>query len=83
MIVLNFVDELHQGLDDHWSNIRPEMQTVMGRLGIFSEPDAPVLAMSATVTDAEVVSIIKSLRLRQKPEILRSSPVLIITNMLL
>ena len=75
MIVLNFVDELHQGLDDHWSSIRPEMKSVMSRLRIFSQPGAPVVAMSATVTEPEVSAMIKNLGLREKPVILRASPV--------
>ena len=75
MIVLNFVDELHQGLDDHWSSIRPEMKSTMARLRIFSQPGAPVVAMSATVTEVEVSAMIKNLGLREKPVILRASPV--------
>ena len=65
----------HQGLDDHWSNIRPEMKSVMARLRIFSQPGAPILAMSATVTDSEVSAMITNLGLREKPIILRASPV--------
>ena len=75
-IVLNFVDELHQGLDEHWSNIRPEMISVMASLRIFSQPGAPILAMSATVTDREVSAMIVNLGLREKPVILRASPVM-------
>ena len=75
MIVLNFVDELHQGLEDHWNIIRPEMKSVTARLRVFSLPGAPVVAMSATATDLEVSGMIKNLGLRQKPVILRASPV--------
>ena len=75
MIVFNCIDELHQGLDDHWSKIRPEMKSVMARLRIFSQPGAPVVAMSATVTEEEVSSMVKNLGLREKPVILRASPV--------
>ena len=75
MIVFNCIDELHQGLDDHWSKIRPEMKSVMARLRIFSQPGAPVVAMSATVTEEEVTSMVKNLGLREKPVILRASPV--------
>ena len=75
MIVCNFIDELHQGLEDHWSNIRPEMKSAMARLRIFSQPGAPVAAMSATATEEEVSAMIRNLGLREKPIILRASPV--------
>ena len=75
MIVLNCIDELHQGLEDHWSNIRPEMKNVMARLRIFSQPGAPVIAMSATATESEVKSMIRNLNLREQPVVLRASPI--------
>ena len=75
MIVLNWIDELHQGLDDHWSGIRPEMKTMTARLRVFSLPGAPIIAMSATATEAEVSAMIQNLGLRSKPVILRASPV--------
>ena len=74
--MLELVTTLIQGLENHWSNIRPEMKSAMGRIRIFSQPGAPVLAMSATVTQAEVSAMIKSVGLRDKPEVLRASPVL-------
>ena len=76
MIVLTFVDELHQGLDDHWNGIRPEMKTVTARLRVFASPGAPILAMSATATESEVSGMIQNLGLRAKPVILRASPVM-------
>ena len=75
MITLNFVDELHQGLENHWNAFRPEMKTVTGRLRIFSVSGAPTIAMSATVTDSEVKAIIENLGLRAEPVILRASPI--------
>ena len=72
---MNFVDELHQGLDDHWDTIRPEMKAVTARLRVFSLPGAPVVAMSATATDKEISGIISNLGLREKPVILKASPV--------
>ena len=54
---------------------RPEMKTVTGRIRIFSNPGAPVVAMSATATDKEVQAIVTNLGLRSAPVILRASPV--------
>ena len=51
------------------------MKTVTSRIRIFSVPGAPVLAMSATVTDSEVKGIVRNLGLREQPVILRASPV--------
>ena len=51
------------------------MKTVTARIRIFSNHGAPTLAMSATVTDKEVQSIVKNLGLRENPVILRASPV--------
>ena len=73
MIVFNGIDELHQGLDDHWSKIRPEMKSVMARLRIFSQPGAPVVAMSATVTEEEVSSMVKNLEETSYPQSISSS----------
>ena len=75
MIQLNFVDEMHQGLDDHWKKIRPEMKTLTGRLRIFAVRDSPTVAMTATATDVEVAAIIKNLGFRTAPAILKASPV--------
>ena len=75
MIVLNFIDEMHQGLSNHWDEIRPEMKTVTARLRVFSLPGAPVVAMTATATHSEVSGMIENLGLRTKPVILRASPV--------
>ena len=51
------------------------MKSVMARLRIFSQPGAPVVAMSATVTESEVSAMIRNLNLREKPVVLRASPV--------
>ena len=47
----------------------------MARLRIFSQPGAPLLAMSATVTENEVSAMVANLGLREKPILLRASPV--------
>ena len=51
------------------------MKTVTARMRIFSVPGAPALAMTATATESEVNSMIKNLGLRDKPVILRASPI--------
>ena len=51
------------------------MQSVTAGMRIFSAPDAPTVAMSATATEQEVEAIIKNLGIRTKPKILRASPI--------
>ena len=59
----------------HWLHCRPEMKSVIGRMRIFSMPGAPTIAMSATATDTEVEAMVKNLGLREKPVVLRASPI--------
>ena len=42
---------------------------------IFSQPDSPAIAKSATATEQEVASMAKSLGKREKPVVLRASPI--------
>ena len=51
------------------------MQRVAARMRIFLVPGAPSIAMSATATSVEVEAIIRNLNLRERPEILRVSPI--------
>ena len=51
------------------------MQTVTARIRIFSVAGAPTIAMSATATATEVTAIVKNIGLREKPVILRASPI--------
>ena len=51
------------------------MKSVTARIRIFSVPDAPVCAMSATVTSEEVGAMVKNLGLKEPPIVLRASPV--------
>ena len=51
------------------------MQRVTGRMRIFSAAGAPSVAMTATATEQEVEAIIKNLNLRDRPVILRASPI--------
>ena len=52
------------------------MKSMTARLTVFSLPGAPVVAMTATATEAEVSAIISNTGIREKPIILRASPVL-------
>ena len=51
------------------------MKTVTARLRVFSLPGAPIVAMSATATEPEISGMISNLGLREKPVVLRASPV--------
>ena len=51
------------------------MKGVTARLRIFSVPSAPAIAMTATATATEVEAIVKNLGLREKPVVLRASPI--------
>ena len=54
---------------------RPEMKTITARMRIFSVSGAPTVAMSATATEAEVDAMVKNLGIREKPVVLRASPI--------
>ena len=43
MILMEFIDEFHQGLANHWSGIRPEMMQVAWQMRIFSVKGAPMV----------------------------------------
>ena len=51
------------------------MKSVTARMRIFSVSGAPTVAMSATATQAEVDDMVKNLGIREKPVVLRSSPI--------
>ena len=51
------------------------MKTITARMRIFSVGGAPTVAMSATATEVEVEAMVKNLGIRQKPVVLRASPV--------
>ena len=51
------------------------MKTVTARMRIFSVRGAPAVAMSATATGDEVNAMIKNLGLRERPVVLRASPI--------
>ena len=72
---MSFVDEFHQGLAYHWDKIRPEMRGAPARLRVFSLPGAPLLAMTATATEAEIKHMKENLGLRNNTIILQATPV--------
>jgi len=74
LFLLFFVDEFHQGLTDHWAEIRPEMRNVPSCLQIHKNKGAPSVVMSATATEAEVMSMKRDFGLRD-PVILKENPV--------
>ena len=51
------------------------MKSVTARLRIFSVPFAPAIGMTATATVTEVDAMVKNLGLREKPVVLRASPI--------
>ena len=51
------------------------MKSVTARIRIFSVPGAPAVAMTATATVREVEAMVKNLGLREKPVVLRASPI--------
>ena len=51
------------------------MKNMTGRMRIYSAKDAPALAMTATATEEDIQSMVKILGFRDKPVILRASPI--------
>ena len=76
-IIFTFVDEFQMNLSNHWgAEFRPSMRTVPGQLRAKALKGAPVLAMSATSTKAEVDDIKVNLGLRDtNTTVLEASPV--------
>jgi len=77
LVVGSFLDEFQMNLESHWgSDFRPAMKRVPGFLRSKCVKSAPVLAMSATATTAEVEELKSILGLRPgNTVVLRSDPV--------
>ena len=75
LVVLTIVDEAHIPLSDHWDSFRPQLKLVPGQLRGRAVKGAPTLAMTATLTPAEVKELETSLGLRSNTVLLKANPI--------
>ena len=76
LIVLSFLDEAHIPLYEHWNNFRPHLRRVPGQLRGRAVRGAPCLAMTATLTSAEIKELKNIMGFRDNNTvILQSNPI--------
>ena len=76
LILFSFVDEAHTPLSDHWDSFRPQMKLIPGQLRGRAVRGAPCLAMTATLTPAEIGELQVSLGLRSaNTVVLQANPI--------
>ena len=77
-IVLTVVDEAHSGLPGHWGgNFRPEMEFGPAKVRVNSQEGAPILAMTATLTEIEIEQLRVCLDIKmQDLVVIKQNPVL-------
>ena len=75
LILFSFLDEAHVPLEGHWDSFRPQMKLVPGQLRGRAVRGAPCLAMTATLTQDEVLELQKSLGLRSNTVVLKANPI--------
>jgi CRISPR/Cas system-associated endonuclease/helicase Cas3 len=75
LVILTIVDEAHIPLADHWDSFRPQLKLVPGQLRGRAVKGAPTLAMTATLTPAEVKELESSLGLRSNTVLLKANPI--------
>merc|ERR1719186_1544136 len=72
--IMFFVDECHQGLSQHWAEIRPEMRSVPSCVQIHKSSGAPSVVMTATATEFEIKTMEREFGLKDAV-ILKENPV--------
>ena len=75
LVILTIVDEAHIPLADHWDSFRPQLKLVPCQLRGRAVKGAPTLAMTATLTPAEVKELESSLGLRSNTVLLKANPI--------
>ena len=69
------LDEAHQGLNGHWEKIRPGMLRKVFSQQVHLVPSSPIAAMTATLTEPELETVIKLAGRKKQPLVISDGPI--------
>ena len=69
------LDEAHQGLNGHWEKIRPGMLRKVFSQQVHLVPSSPIAAMTATLTEPELETVIKLAGQKKQPLVISDGPI--------